>query len=110
MEKLLIGHSSMNEGVIPLVGDDLNLAQSCPAFLQEEELTDEVVLACYGVDACDYLFDSERDESSPLLTPRGLPAKSDYRTNFSAGSTTRQGSSQCLSVMVTITIRPCLQY
>jgi hypothetical protein len=75
----------MNEGVIPLVGDDLNLAQ-LPAFLQEEELTDEVVLACDGVEACDYLFDPERDESSPLLTPRGLPAKSDYRTNFSAGA------------------------
>ena len=76
----------MNEGVIPLVGDDLNLAQ-LPAFLQEEELTDEVVLACEGEEAaCHYLFDSERDESSLLLTPRGLPAKSDYRTNFSAGA------------------------
>jgi hypothetical protein len=85
MEKLLIDHSFMNEGVIPLVGDDLNLAQ-LPAFLQEEVFTDEVVLACEGVEACDYLFDPERDESSPLLTPRGLPAKSDYRTNFSAGA------------------------
>jgi hypothetical protein len=54
----------MNEGVIPLVGDDLNLAQ-LPAFLQEEELTDEVILACDGVEARDYLFDPERDESSP---------------------------------------------
>jgi hypothetical protein len=44
--------------------------------------TDEVVLACDGVGACDYLFDSERDVSCPLLTPRGLPTKRDYRTNF----------------------------
>ena len=37
-----------------------------------------MVLACDGVvEACHYLFDLERDESSPLL-------KSDYRTNFSA--------------------------
>jgi hypothetical protein len=43
-----------------------------------------VVLACDGVEACDCLFDPQRDESSPLLTPRGLPAKGDYRTNFSA--------------------------
>jgi hypothetical protein len=44
------------------------------AFLQEEAFTDEVVLACDGVEACDYLFDPERDESSSLLTPRSLPA------------------------------------
>jgi hypothetical protein len=52
----------------------------------DEVFTDEVVLACDGVEACHYLFDPERDESYPLLTPRGLPAKSDYRTNFSAGA------------------------
>jgi hypothetical protein len=46
-------------------------------FGGKRRFTDEVVLACDGVDACDYLFDPERDATS-LLTPRGLPAKSHY--------------------------------
>jgi hypothetical protein len=52
---------------------------------RKRSLTDEVVLACDGVDACDYLFDPECDATS-LLTPHGFPAKSDYQTNFSAGA------------------------
>jgi hypothetical protein len=86
MEKLLIGHSSMNEGVRSRWSGTTSTSHSWPAFLQEEVFTDEVVLACEGVEACDYLFDPERDAPSPLLTPRGPPAKSNYRTNFSAGA------------------------
>ena len=75
----------MNEGVIPLVGGRPQpRTDGLPS--RREVFTDEVVRACEGVEACDYLFDSERDESSPLLTPRGLPAKSHDRTNFSAGA------------------------
>jgi hypothetical protein len=37
-----------------------------------------VIFACDGVETCDYLFDPERDAPSPLLTPRGLAAKSNY--------------------------------
>lgn len=44
-----------------LVEDDPSLAQLAVSFLQEEEFTDEVVLACDGVEACDYLFHAERD-------------------------------------------------
>lgn len=56
-----MGADLMNNGVILLVEDDPNLAQLAVAFLQQEEFTDEVVLACDGVEACDYLFHLERD-------------------------------------------------
>jgi two-component system, response regulator len=52
-----------NDGVILLVEDDPNLAQLAVTFLQQEEFTDEVVLACDGIEACDYLFHPERGVS-----------------------------------------------
>jgi DNA-binding response OmpR family regulator len=48
-----MGADLMNKGVILLVEDDPSLAQLAVSFLQEEEFTDEVVLACDGVEACD---------------------------------------------------------
>ena len=56
-----MGADLMNNGVILLVEDDPSLAQLTVSFLQQQEFTDEVVLACDGVEACDYLFRPERE-------------------------------------------------
>ena len=58
-----MGANLTNDGVILLVEDDPNLAQLAVVFLQQEEFTDEVVLACDGVEACDYLYHPERGVS-----------------------------------------------
>lgn len=66
------------------------------------------VLACDGVEDCDYHFYPKRDAPSALLTPRGKEKLLNQllNCNFTPG----RGSSQCLSVIVTITVRPIMRY
>jgi hypothetical protein len=66
------------------------------------------VLACDGVEDCDYHFYPERDAPSALLTPRGKEKLLNQLLNCIC--TTGQGRSQCLSVVVTITVRPIMRY
>jgi two-component system, response regulator len=50
----------VNDGVILLVEDDPNLAELVKLQLKQDEFTNEVVVACDGVEAIDYLLEEGR--------------------------------------------------
>jgi hypothetical protein len=110
MEKLLIGHSSMNEGVIPLVEEDLNLAHlSCLPAGGGTHRRGGTRLLRRGCLRLPLRLRARR--VVPSADSSRSPGKERLPNQLlSWRSTTRQGSSQCLSVMVTITVRPRLRY
>ncbi len=110
MEKLLIGHSSMNEGVISLVRDDLNLAQlTClPAGRGVHPRGGTRLRGRRGLRLP--LRPGARRVVPPADSSRSPGKERLPNQLLSCPCTTRQGSSQCLSVMVTITVRPRLRY
>jgi hypothetical protein len=100
----------MNKGVIPLVGDDLNLAQlAClPAGRGVHPRGGTPLRRCRGLRLP--LRPRARRVLPPADSSRS-PGKGRLPNQLlSCPCTTRQGSSQCLSVMVTITVRPRLRY
>jgi hypothetical protein len=101
----------MNEGVIPLLGDDLNLPQSWPAFKAGRGTHRRGGTRLRRRGGLPLPLRLRARRVLPSADSSRSPGKERLPNQLlSWRSTTPQGSSQCLSVMVTITVRPRLRY